>query len=168
MRIKDLFEGDIINAKDRFKKQNVIDPDKLQSQTSSALASHKDFEQWVKEKLDKIKNFPNNLISSEEKLSVAPLYQSFEKNVPFTKVLMWTITDPDDTLAHHQYLAKILIKSKKEKILQIIESQLTALYNLEKQIRQSSDAVSILRYTELPYVKSELNELHSFYRDIKF
>lgn len=168
MRIKDLVEGNVIDARDRFKKQNSIDPSELQSQVSAALTSHKDFENWVKEKLNKIKSFPNNLISSEEKLAVAPLYQSFEKNVPFTKVLMWAITDPDDTPSHHQYLAKILIKSKKEKILQIIELQLTALYNLEKQIRQSSDAVSMLRYTELPYIKSELNELHSFYRDVKF
>jgi len=114
MRIKDLIEGNVINARDRFKKQ---DPSELQSQVEVDLKAHKDFENQVNEKLDNIKNLPNKLISPEEKLAVAPLYQSFEKNVPFTKVLMWAITDPDDTPSHHQYLAKILIKSKKEKIL---------------------------------------------------
>lgn len=165
MRIKDLIEGNVINARDRFKK---LDPGKLQSQVEVDLKSHTDFENQVNEKLDEIKNLPNNLISPEEKLTLEPLYQSFEKNVPFTKVLMWAITNPDDTPSQHQYRAKILIKSKKEKILQIIESQLTELYNLEKQIRQSSNAISMLRYTKLPYLKTELNELHSFYRDIKF
>lgn len=168
MRIKDLVEGNVIDARDRFKKQNSIDPSELQSHISSALKSHKEFEEWVADQLNKIQNFPNKQLNFREKMSLSPIFALYQDNVQFTKALMWTITDPDDLAAVSSYHVKSFIQKNKEKILEIIEQQIRDLFNLENKIKEQNIPSSLIHHTKFNFVKAELNELHNFYRTISF
>ena len=162
MRIQELFEGDVIDARDRFSAS----ANKIKN-ADDALKNYHELEQTLSKELYDIDQYPNSAFTKSALMPIYVILHHHRSNVPFTKPLMWAITEPEDYDSKQHLISINFIKTHRQQILNIIETQLKKLFDLEKKLRNENIPPSVLVHTKFHFIKSELNELHDFYRTIK-
>lgn len=166
MRAKEITEGSVIDARDRFKKKS-INPIDLRKDYDSYSKKFKEQEDWISQTVEHIDSIPNNLLTARDRLTLAPLLKNYKPDSNYLMVLLWTIKVGDSTEQETE-IAKNYIRFNRNKILDSLKKQTTALAELETEIQNKNIPDYIVAHSDIPYMKTALTDLHNFYKKTKF
>lgn len=161
----------VLDRERLFKMKQQYDLRQKAEKLDTAIQQAKDtqakLESWMNSRLDFIEHLPDKMFQ----LELQPVTRNFMGGVSPIEVLYWALTDQGkDTFTEKQYeLAKQVALKHKDKIVQMLDKQLSELNNLAKQADEQewpeNWRESVRRFDS---IKRTIEELLDFFSDTNF
>jgi hypothetical protein len=168
VRVIDIIEG-VIDRSEQFRQQRLQSfRDRLAragEAATRAFVQQEMQEKVVNSKLAEIEHLPNKLIGSQALLDLAALRSQYLPNTSIVNILSWdSDADTADSPERMVQQARDFVQHNRDKILDIIETQLRALDELAQWADQQQWPAPWRSYTRYGSIKLEIERNREYFK----